>query len=231
MTERLVSLLSDNGVDIIELGIPFSDPMADGPVIQAASQRALRAGATLGKIFKLVPRLRKKVDLPIAFMTYFNPVFKFGMKRFFASCRKNGVDGVIIPDLPCEEAHDALTLGKRYGVAIIFLVAPTSTKERIKKITGLSKSFVYYVSLTGVTGKRKALPADILSRVRLIKSITDKPVAVGFGVSDPSQARSLARVSDGVIVGSAIVSLVGARRSLPDIAHFVKRMAEAVHDA
>jgi tryptophan synthase alpha chain len=225
MTEKIALALEAAGVDIIELGIPFSDPIADGPTIQAASQRALTKGASLKKIFAMVGGLRKKTQLPIVFMTYYNPIFRFGPERFFKTCREAGVDGVIIPDLPIEEAGDAVKAGKKNGVSVIFLTAPTSPMARIKDIAKRSEGFIYYVSLTGVTGARKRLPPEVLSNVRAIKAITGKPVAVGFGISDAKQARAIAKAADGVIVGSAIVSIIGEDR---DIIAKVSRLARSL---
>lgn len=231
MTEKMVPALEGAGVDIIELGIPFSDPVADGPTIQAASQRALKHGANLKKIFAMVRNLRRKTDIPLVFMTYYNPVFQFGLEKFFKACRDTGVDGVIIPDLSIEEASKSIALGKKNGVATIFLVAPTSPRARIKKIIARSRGFIYYVSLTGVTGARAKLPPEVAANVRMIKSMTDKPVAVGFGISDVKQARAVAKVADGVIVGSAIVKIVGSgsRDVIKNTVKLVKGLALAIH--
>lgn len=229
-TERIVLALEKSGVDLVELGIPFSDPVADGPTIQAASQRALKHGATLKKIFVSVKALRRKTEMPIVFMTYFNPVLKFELGRFFKACHDAGVDGVIIPDLPIEEAKDVLMLGRKTGVATIFLVAPTSSKIRAKEIAAKSSGFIYYVSLTGVTGARRDLPPAVLSNVRMIKSVTDKPVSVGFGISDAAQARMIAKVADGVIVGSAIVKIIGEGKNvIPRVSIFARKLAKAIH--
>ncbi len=231
MTVRIVLALERAGVDIIELGIPFSDPVADGPTIQAASQRALANGASLKKIFALVKGLRRKTEIPLVFMTYYNPVFKFGFEKFFRTCRGTGVDGVIVPDLPFEEADDAVRSGYKNHVAVIFLAAPTSTGPRIRTIAAKSKGFIYYVSLTGVTGARKKLPVEISSNIAAIKSMTDKPVAVGFGISDAKQARSIARVADGVIVGSAIVKIISENKdTIAGISRLARRLASAIHD-
>ena len=230
MTERIVLALESSGADIVELGIPFSDPVADGPTIQAASQRALAKGANLKKIFAMVRSLRRKCAMPIVFMTYYNPIFKFGVSAFFKACRTCGVDGVIIPDLPIEESLQAVKLGAKNDVAVIFLIAPTTPIIRIKKIAARSKGFIYYVSLAGVTGARNRLPLKISDRVRLIKSVTAKPVAVGFGISNPAQARSIADTADGVIVGSAIVKIVGARKDvIAKVSEFTRSMASAIH--
>jgi len=235
-TKKVVSALEDAGVDIIELGIPFSDPLADGPVIQAASYRALQRKVTLKKVFALVHGLRKATDIPIAFMTYYNPVLKYGVEKFVKSCKYSGVDGVIIPDLPYEEAEDLIRCARREKVATIFLAAPTSTKRRIKDIVKNSTGFIYYVSLTGVTGPRKKLPPEVASNVRTIKSVTRKPVAVGFGISAPGQARSIARIADGVIVGSAIVKIIADNQKnnnaiISKVFQFSKTLARSIHNA
>ena len=232
VTEKIVLALEGAGVDIIELGIPFSDPLADGPTIQAASQRALKNKVNLRSIFKVVSRLRRRTGIPIAFMTYYNPILRYGLERFFKACRDHGVDGVIVPDLPYDEAKDLIAAGRSNGVATIFLVAPTSTKDRIRNIARISRGFIYYVSLTGVTGARRKLPPEVISNVRFIKSITDKPVAVGFGISNARQASSIAKVADGVIVGSAIVKIIGERKnSLHRVYNFSKNLAKAIHAA
>jgi len=231
-TKKIVLALEQSGVDIVELGIPFSDPLADGPTIQAASTRALRSGASLKKIFKMAGSLRAKTGIPIVFMTYFNPILRYGIEKFFKSCRASGVDGVIVPDLPAEESGELMVLGRASGVDTIFLIAPTSTAERVKKIAKNSRGFIYYVSLTGVTGARSRLPSEVLSKVRYIKSITSKPVAVGFGVSNSSQAREIAKSADGVIVGSAIVKIIGEKKNMiPRVSKFSKILAEAIHGA
>lgn len=231
-TGKLVLGLEKAGADIIELGIPFSDPLADGPVIQAASHRALAKGVTLKKIFAMVEILRTRTEIPIVFMTYFNPVLRYGLERFMATCAAVGVDGVIIPDLPHDEAAQLISLGRREGIATVFLAAPTSTKARLAKIAKCSKGFIYYVSLTGVTGARKELPPEVMANVRLIKSMTDKPVAVGFGISDAAQARRIAKAADGVIVGSAIVRIIaGGKKALPKALKLAGSLAKAIHGA
>jgi len=236
VTKRIALSLEGSGVDIIELGVPFSDPIADGPTIQAASHRALQKKVTLKKIFALVHDLRKTADIPIAFMTYYNPVLKYGVEKFVKSCKYNGVDGVIIPDLPYEEAEDLIRCAKREKVATMFLAAPTSTRKRIKDIVKNSTGFIYYVSLTGVTGARRRLPAEVASNVRIIKSMTRKPIAVGFGISSAGQARSIARIADGVIVGSAIVKIIAKYQGnekmlISKVSSFLKRLAGAIHGA
>ena len=230
-TERMAIALEGSGVDILELGIPFSDPVADGPVIQAASQRALAKGVNLTGIFGAVKNLRRKTEMPIAFMTYYNPVFRFGPEKFFNECRKAGVDGVIIPDLSIEEAGETIILGRKNKVATIFLAAPTSPRARIKKIALKSTGFIYYVSLTGVTGTRKKLPPEVLANVRAIKTVTDKPVAVGFGISDAKQARLVARAADGIIVGSAIVKIISEKKNIVSkVSGLAEKLARAIHD-
>lgn len=234
-TRRLVLGLEKAGADIIELGIPFSDPLADGPTIQAASQRALKKKATLNKIFALVGALRRQTDIPIVFMTYFNPVLKHGPAAFVRDCYSCGVDGVIVPDLPCEEASGLAALSRKKGVATIFLVAPTSPRARIAAAASLSTGFIYYVSLTGVTGARRALPPEVVSRCALIKSMTKKPLAIGFGVSTPAQAKALALSADGVIVGSAIVKVVEDNQHSGRLGEkvflFARTLSRAIHGA
>jgi len=231
MTEKIVSVLESSGADMVELGIPFSDPMADGPVIQAASQRALAGGATLAKAFGLVERIRKTSQVPIIFMTYFNPVLKYGLADFFARCRKSGVDGVIVADLPLEESGELADTARKSGVFVILLVAPTSGRKRIKMIVKKSTGFIYYVSLTGVTGSRGKLPSEISAAVKIVKSMTAKPVAVGFGVSNPQQAREIAKTADGVIIGSAIVRIIGEKKNMIQrISKLAKGLSEAIHN-
>jgi tryptophan synthase alpha chain len=225
VTEKLVYALDKIGVDILELGVPFSDPMADGPVIQAASQEALKKNTHLVNILKLVKKARKKVAMPICLMTYYNPVFCFPENRFILEARRSGVDGVIIPDLPPEEGRGFITAAKKQGLDTICFLSPTSDKKRIKLVSRAAQGFIYYVSLTGVTGARSKLPADIRKNVKLIKRYTRKPVCVGFGVSTPSQAREVRKFSDGVIIGSAIVKKIKENSGSPDL---IKRVSNFV---
>ncbi len=206
-TEKLVLCMAEAGADLIELGVPFSDPVAEGAVIQRASQRALQAGATTDKIFDTVRRIRQKTDIPMALMTYINPVFVYGPDKFMESCRDCGVDAVIVPDLPFEEKGELLPACRRHGVTLISLVAPTSD-ARIAGIAREAEGFVYVVSSLGVTGVRSEIVTDLRQLIALVKAEKDIPCAVGFGISTPEQARDIARVADGVIVGSAIVKLV-----------------------
>lgn len=226
----LVKALEDSGVDILELGIPFSDPLADGPAIQAASQWALRRGVTPGEVLRLVAKLRReKVTLPIALLTYYNPVYRYGVDRFCRESRASGVDGLIIPDLPPEEGGDLVKAARPLGVNTIFLAAPTSPVSRLKQIAKSSSGFIYYVSLTGVTGARGSLPEEISSHVRRIKRMTSLPVCVGFGISRPEQVRQATRVADGVIIGSALLNVIARARRNPvkEAARFMRQMKKA----
>jgi len=204
-TRKLVLEFDKIGVDIVELGVAFSDPLADGPTIQAASQRALKNKVNIEKIFNLVKVVRKKSQIPLALMTYYNPVFRFGENRFLVQAKKAGVDGVIIPDLIPEEAGHILNTSKKLDLATILFLAPTSTRQRIKLVSKLSSGFIYYVSLTGTTGARTNLAADLSKNIKQIKRFTKKPVCAGFGISNSSHVKQISRVADGVIVGSTIV--------------------------
>ena len=230
-TEALVLKMAESGADIIELGVPFSDPIADGPIIQAASQRALQNGVNLRDIFRLTERL-KGIDIPLVLMTYFNPVFCFGLKDFAEGCQKSGVDGVIIPDLPPEEAESWIQEARRMGIDTIFLVAPTSPPERIRLVSRCSRGFIYYVSVTGITGTRENLPGELQIPVKRIKEISQKPVAVGFGISTPEQAKTVSRFADGVIIGSAIIKIIGENLKIPDmidrVGDFVSSLTKAL---
>ena len=208
VTEKLVLTMVNSGSDIVELGVPFSDPLADGPTIQAASQRALKRGTSLEKIFGLVSRIRKKTDIPLILMTYINPVNKYGYKRFVSECRSTGVDGIIIPDLIPEEAGKLISQAGREGVDVIFLAAPTSSLARKKFIAEKSTGFLYYVSLKGTTGEKKELSKSISDELSEIKKLIKIPLACGFGISTPEQAKQVSSNADGVIVGSAIVRII-----------------------
>jgi tryptophan synthase alpha chain len=202
---EIVRMFEECGADIVELGVPFTDPLADGPTIQRAAERALKNGVTLKKTIAIVKDLRQKTKIPLVLMTYYNPVFKYGEERFIADAKDAGVDGVIIPDLPPDEAGEFIKLAKNAAVASIFLLAPTSTEGRIKKVARASTGFIYYVSVTGITGAQLLLDGSIEKSINNIRKITGKPIAVGFGVSTPDEAEVVAGVSDGVIIGSAIV--------------------------
>ncbi len=207
-TKEVVLLFEECGADIVELGVPFSDPLADGPTIQRASERSLKNGITLRKVVAFVKDLRQVTQVPLVLMTYFNPIFKYGADDFIKDAVNVGVDGVIIPDLPPDEAEDFIKLSKKLRLATIFLLAPTSTKDRIKKVSGASSGFIYYVSITGITGADLLLDGSMEALISNIRQHTDKPVAVGFGISTPGDASAVARISDGVIVGSAIVKML-----------------------
>jgi tryptophan synthase alpha chain len=206
-TEALAVRMAEGGADIIELGVPYSDPLADGPTIQAASQRALQNGVNLESIFSLARKLQG-IASPLVLMTYFNPIFRYGLQAFVSGCQKSGIDGVIVPDLPPEEAGAWIEEARKVELDTIFLVAPTSPEERVRLVNKVSRGFIYYVSVTGVTGVRGNLPEELASAVRKIKEGSRKPVAVGFGVSTPEQAKEVSGFADGVIVGSAIVQII-----------------------
>lgn len=226
-TEEIVLMFEECGADIVELGVPFTDPLADGPTIQRAAERALKNGVTLKKVIALVRDLRRKTKIPLVLMTYYNPVFKYGEERFIADAKDAGVDGVIIPDLPPDEAGEFTRLAKNADIASIFLLAPTSTDERIKKVARASTGFIYYVSITGITGAQLLLDGSIEKSINGIRRITDKPVAVGFGISTPDEAKAVAGVSDGVVIGSAIVKK--AQLSLEkELRDFLLTLREAI---
>lgn len=195
------------GADLIEIGIPFSDPIAEGPVVENASVRALSSGVRLNHVFDMVASLKGKITVPLVFMTYLNPVFVYGYKRFFKKCSEIGISGIIIPDLPFEEQQEVKVVAKKYGIQIITLIAPTS-KERIKKIAENAEGFIYLVSSMGVTGVRSEITTDISAIINQIREVINIPVAVGFGINKPSQVKEYATIADGVIVGSGIVRLV-----------------------
>lgn len=230
-TEKLVLAFEKNGVDIVELGIPFSDPMADGTTIQASSQRALRKHVTANDILDLVARIRKKSQIPIALMTYYNPVFHFGEEGFVKRARQKGVDGLIIPDLPPEEAGKLIKAAQRNNMATVFFLSPMTTDQRRKKIIQASSGFIYYVSLTGVTGARQRLVSTIAGDVKKAKRLTNKPICVGFGISTPSQVRQVGKFADGVIVGSAIINEMVKHKNNRPIEHvsrFVSKLSKAL---
>ena len=206
-TEKLLHTLYQAGAGMIEIGVPFSDPIAEGPVIEAADERALKAGCTADQLFDLVRRVRAEIPIPLLFMTYYNPVFSYGLARFTANCAACGLDGLIVPDLPFEEREELLGPCQRQGLALISLIAPTS-RERITRIAGESEDFLYCVSSLGVTGTRRDLGDSARQMIAQAKQARDLPCAVGFGVSTPEQARELAAYADGVIIGSAIVRII-----------------------
>ena len=230
-TMDIVLSLEKAGVDVIELGVPFSDPVADGVVNQEAAMRALEHNTSLRDILGMVKRLREKTQIPLVLFTYFNPVCAYGIEAFAPACAEAGVDGVLCVDLPPDEAEDYKKLMDENGIATIFLLAPTSTKERIELIAKSSTGFVYYVSRTGVTGEQAEIESSVEDMVGKIKQHTDKPVAVGFGISKPEHAIDVAGFADGVIVGSAIVRMIGALGDSPEtpekVGAFVKSLVDA----
>lgn len=207
ITIDLIHQVFEAGADLIELGIPFSDPIADGKTIQASSQRALQNGFCAKKIFDLLKRLNGKGP-PIILMSYYNPIFRFGLRRFVEQCEQCGVDGVIISDLPPEEANPWIKEARRSRIDTIFLVAPTTSVPRIRYISSVTRGFLYYIQFTGVTGMRENLSNHIEENIKRIRSVTEKPVIVGFGISNPEQARSISRFSEGIVVGSAIINII-----------------------
>jgi tryptophan synthase alpha chain len=227
-TLKAVPLFAKNGCDIIELGIPFSDPLADGVTIQRASYGALKQGVTTSVCFEVAHELSRRVRIPLVFMTYYNPVLRFGPEQFCSKCAEVGIDGLIVPDLPPEEGKELERSTKRHGLDLVYLLSPASTGERIKLVTSRSSGFIYLVSLTGVTGARDELPEELESFVDSVKKKTEKPLCVGFGVSTPDQARRVARVADGVIVGSRIIQLLDRDKSLKNACSFVRLLREAL---
>ena len=228
-TAAVVRTAVANGADLIELGIPFSDPTAEGPVIQDANLRALSGGVRTDQIFDLVRQLRTDVTVPMVFMTYANVVFSYGAEKFIATCREIGIDGLILPDLPFEEKGEFLPLCRQYGVDLISLIAPTS-RERISMIAAEAEGFLYIVSSLGVTGTRTEITTDLDAIVRVVRQNTEIPCAIGFGISTPEQARKMAAVSDGAIVGSAIIKILEKRGkdAPPYVGTYVKEMKDAV---
>lgn len=227
-TAAVVRAAVENGADLIELGIPFSDPTAEGPVIQEASLRALESGVTTDKVFELVRELRRDVTVPMVFMTYANVVFSYGADRFISTCKDMVIDGIILPDLPFEEKDEFLPLCREAGVDLISLIAPTS-ENRIAKIAADADGFLYIVSSLGVTGARSEIKTDLSSIVEIVRQNTSVPCAIGFGISTPEQARKMADISDGAIVGSAIVKIVGKHGK--DAAKYVGEYVRSMKDA
>jgi tryptophan synthase alpha chain len=231
-TEQLVLALEQAGADIIELGVPFSDPIADGPIIQQAAERALRNGTSLAQILRLVTALRRRTEIPIVLMLYYNSIHAMGAETFCKAAHAAGVDGVIVPDLPPDEAEPLLIPAEAARLQVIFLLAPTSTAHRRKLVTRQSRAFVYYVSLTGITGAKLNNVAEVSRNVEEIKKISALPVAVGFGVATPEDAARVAKIADGVIVGSAIVKRIASRQQdrgmVADVAEFVRSLRTAM---
>ena len=229
ITEQLLYAMEEAGADIIEIGIPFSDPIAEGPVIQAANERALAAGCTTDRLFETVKKAREKVQVPMVFLTYLNPIFTYGKERFMERCREYGIQGVIVPDMPFEEKGELREVCTKYGIEIISLIAPTS-HERITAIAKEAEGYIYCVSSLGVTGMRKEISTGIQGMVDKVRQVTKVPCAVGFGISTPEQAQQMAAVSDGVIVGSRIVKIVEeyGEKSVPYVKEYVGNMKKAL---
>lgn len=218
------------GADLVEIGIPFSDPIAEGPVIQEADLRALNAGMTTDRAFELARKVRSQTDIPLVFMTYLNPVFKYGYDKFFAKCKEIGIDGLIVPDMPFEEKNEAAEIAKKYDIAVISMIAPTS-EQRIKEIAESAEGFLYIVSSLGVTGVRSEIKTDLASIMETVKKYAKVPAAIGFGISTPEQAKKMSEISDGVIVGSAIVRLIEkyGDKAADEIYTYVKSLTDAIH--
>ena len=228
-TGKIVREAVKNGASLVELGIPFSDPTAEGPVIQGANLRALNGGVTTDKIFEFVKELRKDITVPMVFMTYANVVFSYGSERFIKTCSEIGIDGIILPDLPFEEKEEFLPECHKYGVDLISLIAPTS-KDRVATIAKEAEGFIYLVSSLGVTGTRTEIDTDLDSIVKIIRENTNIPCAIGFGISTPEQAKKMAAVSDGAIVGSAIIKIMEkyGKESPAYVGEYVKSMVDAI---
>ncbi len=231
-TVQLVRTLVDNGADLIELGVPFSDPMADGPTIQAASERALDVGTTLEKVLQLVTEVRKECQTPLVLMGYYNPIFRFGAERFAQAAATAGVDGVLLVDLPPEEAGEISEVLKQAGIAMITLLAPTTPKERMQRLAQAAEGYLYYVSMTGVTGAQPIAPDDIRAAVEELKGMSNVPVGVGFGISTVEDARAVGEFADGVVVGSALVKIIAeygqSKELLPQVGQFIASLKQGL---
>lgn len=228
-TLEVVPLLARCGCDIVELGIPFSDPLADGVTIQKASFRALQNGITPEICLEVAGQLSQKVDIPLLFMTYFNPVLSYGLEEFGRACANSGINGLIIPDLPPEEGASLEAVSQQQGLDLIYLLAPTSTEERIRLVAERSRGFIYLVSVTGVTGARNKLPADLETFVARVKQVATQPLCVGFGISTPQQAKRVARIADGVIVGSRLIQLMETEANFSPVSNFIKGLRQALN--
>jgi tryptophan synthase alpha chain len=228
-TPRIAAILAESGCDIIELGIPFSDPLADGATIQKASYRALQKGTTPQACLEAAANIRCKIAIPLVFMTYYNPVLNYGLEAFCQSCINDGINGLIVPDLPPEEGTELETMTRKQDLDLIYLLAPTSTDDRIATIASRSRGFIYLVSLTGVTGTRDVLSPELESFVRRVRQKAKQPLCVGFGISTPEHARRAASLADGVIVGSRLIQLIEEDNTLASLKSFVLRLREALN--
>jgi len=229
-TLKVVPLLASCGCDIVELGIPFSDPLADGVTIQKASFRALQNGVTPNLCLEVAKQLSHEVDIPLVFMSYFNPVFRYGVEEFCSACASSGVSGLIIPDLPPEEGSELEASTQKQGLDLIYLLAPTSTETRIRLVAERSRGFIYLVSVAGVTGARDSLPAHLEAFVAMVRQVAAQPLCVGFGISTPEQARRVAWIADGVIVGSRIIQYMEADDSLLSVGNFIKGLRHVLDE-
>jgi tryptophan synthase alpha chain len=235
-SEKVVLTVADAGADVIEVGIPFSDPLADGPTIQASTFRALQQGVTPEMVLEMVARVRTQSEVPLVTMTYFNPVWQMGVERFAQQAAQAGVDGVIMTDMPPDEAGDWHAVARAHGLDTIFLVAPTSTPQRMERVARMSSGFVYCVSRTGVTGAREHLPEEVPQMVQAMRALTDLPLCVGFGISRKDHVKAVCEVADGAVVGSAVVSLMekeakhGERSLLEAVHRFVRELKEATRE-
>jgi tryptophan synthase alpha chain len=231
-TAKLVHSLVNNGADLIELGVPFSDPMADGPTIQAASERALAAGASLDKVLQLVTDIRKTCQVPLVLMGYYNPIFRYGAERFAKAAAAAGVDGVLLVDLPPEEASEISTVLKDAGIVMITLLAPTTPPDRMRRLAQAAEGYLYYVSMTGVTGAQQISPQDIRLAVVELKGMSEVPVAVGFGITTVADARAVGEFADGVVVGSALVKIIAeygqSDELLPQVGEFIASLKQGL---
>ncbi|SHI91744.1 tryptophan synthase, alpha chain [Malonomonas rubra DSM 5091] len=231
-TAKLIRTLAENGADLIELGVPFSDPMADGPTIQAASERALAAGTTVEKVLQLVAEVRTDCQVPLVLMGYYNPVFRYGVERFATAAAAAGVDGLLLVDLPPEEAGEISGVLKKAGIAMITLLAPTTPPERMQRLAAAAEGYLYYVSMTGVTGTQKITPDDIRAAVENIQGMTEVPVGVGFGITTAEDAKAVGEFADGVVVGSALVKIIadnaGSDQLLPRVATFITELKQGL---
>jgi tryptophan synthase alpha chain len=227
-TLEVVPLLASNGCDLVELGIPFSDPLADGATIQTASFRALKNGVTPQLCLEVAQQLSKMVDTPLVFMTYFNPVLSYGLKEFCQACATSGIDGLIIPDLPPDEGLELETITQSYSLDLIYLLTPTSSKKRIQLVAEKSRGFIYLVSVTGVTGVRRSLPSDLAAFVTRVRRLTTRPICVGFGISTTEHARRVAQIANGVIVGSRIIQLMEMEDGFTSLVRFVRGLRNSI---